>query len=208
MGATSTGLGVSAEARLSARALDSKSRCPAAVHSPPFRAVVRSYRAIFCVARRGKAFRGKFVFRDEKFYELRGARGRKFPIGIESRIVNRNIIRVSFDSLSFAAHAKNSCKRVNRRLRRSAKVCGAALVKTDFAQADNDAFAAGPDVHNAVANLRRERSFQINLHAFEGNVLLLRRTLVSKRHGTKILVLRWQFGKKLASRFPSFSSAC
>ncbi|MGA2097372.1 MAG: hypothetical protein ABSH39_13805 [Candidatus Acidiferrum sp.] len=88
--------------------------------------------------------------------------------------MNRNIVRVPFDSQSFAVRAENSRKPVNRRLRRSAQACGAALEKTDFAQTDNDALAAGPDVHNAVANFRRERFFQIHLHAFEGNALLLR----------------------------------
>lgn len=88
----------------------------AAIHGAAFGSGVGRHGAVFGIASSGEPGGIEVVDGDEKLDEVGGARGGELPIRIETGVVNRNIVRVTFDAQRFGAGAKKSGESLDSRL--------------------------------------------------------------------------------------------
>src|SRR5271170_2650001 len=104
---------------------------------------------------------------DEDASQPRSAGRRKLPVRIELFGVNRYVVSVAFDAdivWSGAQSLGNLAECCDRRWLRAR--C-AALIKSRFAQRNNQAFASNPQCNNVLGDLVREKAFKIPLDALK-----------------------------------------
>jgi len=110
----------------------------------------------FGVPAGGKASGVKTVLRGEQGNHVGGARRREFPVGSESRGVNRYVIRVPLDAEKKGSGFEHGSQPVDGRLSLFLERGRSTIEETHFPQTEHQSVSPGLDRHLVQVNLGSE----------------------------------------------------